>query len=557
MIFEQLQHNAIAEWEAVEKSETPRIYIGTSTCGRSSGALKVLDQLNDELEQRKVEARIIEVGCFGFCSLEPLVAIARHGRPRISYNNVTPEIASQLLNDYIVNDNPRADLALCTMGNGEIEGIPDLSYLPMFKHQVRIALRNCGTIDPGNINHYIARGGYSGLFKALQMTPGEVIEEVSESGLRGRGGAGFPTSEKWRICRDVPESEKFLICNAAEGDPGAFTSRTLLEGDPHSVLEGMLISAYAVGATLGYVYVNAEYALAIKRLKTAMGNMEDCGFLGDRILGSNFSFHIKVMEGTGSLVSGEETALIRALEGKQAMPCFRPPYPATSGLGGKPTIINNVETWSHVSAILQRGAEWYASYGTEQSKGTKVFTLAGKVMRPGLIEVPMGTTLRQIVCDIGGGIPDGKDLKAVQIGGPTGGYLPIGSLDFPVDYEHLNSDGSIMGSGFISVIGSDTCMVDLAKNALAYIHAESCGKCVFGREGTNQLGEILSDITEGKGKVEDMDFLVELGEGMRLGSLCSLGKTAANPVLSAIKHFRKEFEEHIKKKQCPAKVCDL
>jgi len=555
MTFEQIRRKAIAEWEALEDSEKPRIYIGTATCGRSSGALKVLDHLNTELKKRNVAAQVIEVGCIGGCYLEPLVYIAKRNRPRIGYSHVTPEIASQLVTDYIVNDNPRPDLALGTMGKGEVDGIPSLSELPMFKLQVRIALRNCGYVDPGNINHYIANSGYSGLVRALEMTPEEVIEEVSQSGLRGRGGAGFPTGNKWRICHDAPGSEKYLICNADDGAPGAKIGRSLLEGDPHSVLEGMLIGAYAIGATQGYIYIPAEYTLAIARLKTALEQMEAYGLLGYNILGSNFNFHIEVKEGASAFICGEETALIRSLEGKRGMPYPRPPFPATSGLMGKPTIVNNVETWADVSAILPKGAEWYAGYGTEQSKGTKIFALDGKVMRTGLIEVPMGITLRQIVYDIGGGIPDGKELKAAQIGGPTGGFLPAGALDFPVDYEHLTDAGSIMGSGGVIVADSDTCMVDLAKKSLSFAQAESCGECVFCREGTTQMLEILTDITEGRGKPDDLDLLLELGEGAKLGSLCALGRTAPNPVLTTIQNFREEYEAHIKRKQCPAKVC--
>ena len=555
MTFEQIQRKAIAKWEALEDSETPRLYIGTATCARSSGALEVLDHLNAELEQRKIDAQVIEVGCIGFCYLEPLVYVAKRGRPCLCYGQITPEIASQLVTDYIVNDNPRPDLALCSMGKGEIDGIPNLLELPMFRPQVRIALRNCGYIDPGNIYHYIANSGYSGLARALEMTPEEVIEEVSRSGLRGRGGAGFPTGSKWRFCHDAPGREKYLICNAHEGYPGAFMGRSLLEGDPHSVLEGILIGAYAIGATHGYIYINNGYTLAIARLKTALKQMEDYGLLGDNILSSSFSFHIEVKEGAGDFVCGEETAMIRSLEGKRGMPYPRPPFPVTSGLMGKPTNINNVETWANVSAILQKGAKWYSGYGTEQSKGTKVFTLAGKVTRTGLIEVPMGITLRQIIYDIGGGIPDGKDFKAVQIGGSSGGCLPASALDLPVDYEHLTDAGSIMGSGSIVVADSDTCMVDLAKHSLSFTQAESCGECVLCREGTLQLLEILKDITESRGKPEDIDLLLELGEGMKLGSLCALGRTAPNPVLTTIQNFREEYITHIKRKRCPTRVC--
>jgi len=555
MTFEQMQRNAIAECEALEDSETPRIYIGTATCGRSSGSLEVLHQLKAELNQRNIDAQVIEVGCIGCCYLEPLVYIAKRGRPRLAYSNVTPEIASQLVTDYIVNDNPRRDLAICSIGEGEVEGIPNLLELPMFKPQLRIALRNCGHIDPGNINQYVASSGYSGLVRALGMTSSEVIEEISQSGLRGGGGAGFPTGTKWRFCQDAAGSEKYLICNAAEGDPAVYKDRLLLESDPHSVLEGMLIGAHAIGAICGYIYIPAEHTLAVDRLKTALKQMEDNGLLGDNILGSNFSFNIEVKEGASAFVCGEETALIRSLEGKRAMPYPRPPFPTTSGLRGKPTVINNVETWANVSAILQKGTEWYAGYGTDQSKGTKILALAGKVKRPGLIEVPMGITLRQIVYDIGGGIPDGKDLKAVLIGGPTGGCLPESALDLPVDYEHLTEHGAIMGSGSMIVADSDTCMVDLAKCSLSFTQTESCGKCVLCREGTRQLRELLTDITEGKGRPEYIDLLLELSEGVKLGSLCALGGTAPNPVQTTIRYFREEYEAHIRRRQCPAKVC--
>ena len=555
MTFEQMQRNAIAEREALEDSERPRIYIGTATCGRSSGALKVLDHLKAELSQRNIGAQVIEVGCIGCCYLEPLVYIAKRSRPRLAYSNVTPEIASQLVTDYIVNDNPRLDLAICSIGEGEVEDIPNLLELPMFKLQLRIALRNCGYIDPGNINQYVANGGYSGLARALGMTTEEVIEEISQSGLRGGGGAGFPTGTKWHLCQDAPSSEKYLICNAAEGDPAVYKDRLLLESDPHSVLEGMLIGAYAIGATCGYIYIPAEYTLAVDRLKTALKQMEDNELLGDDILGSNFSFNIEVKEGAGAFVCGEETALIRSLEGKRAMPYPRPPFPTTSGLRGKPTVVNNVETWANVSAILQKGAEWYAGYGTKQSKGTKILALAGKVKRPGLIEIPMGITLRQVVYDIGGGIPDGKDIKAVLIGGPTGGCLPESALDLPVDYENLTEHGAIMGSGSMIVADSDTCMVDLAKRFLSFTQTESCGKCVLCREGTVQMLEFLTDITEGRGKPKDIDLLLELSEGVKLGSLCALGGTAPNPVQTTIRYFREEYEAHIKKRQCPARVC--
>jgi NADH:ubiquinone oxidoreductase subunit F (NADH-binding) len=430
-----------------------------------------------------------------------------------------------------------------------------MALLPMFKPQVRIALRNCGEIDPGNINQYIGRGGYSGLVRTLKMAPEEVIEEVGRSGLRERGGDGFPAGKKWRVCFDAAGSEKYVICNASEGDPNSLTARTLLGGDPHSVLEGMVIAAYATGAILGYVFINAEDALAIVRLRTALKQMEDHRCLGDHILNSNVSFRIEVKEGTGKLACGDETFLINAIEGKQTMPFVSSSHPPISGLGGKPTLIHQAETLAHVSAILQKGVEWYASYGTEQSRGTKVLTLSGKVMHPGLIEVPMGISLREIVYDIGGGLPDGKALKAIQIGGPTGGYLPASSSDLPVDYEHLSAAGTLMGSGSILVIDGDACIVDEAKCSLSFIQNESCGKCVFCREGTMQMAEILTDITEGRGKTHDIDVLLELGEGLKLGCQCDLGRTAPNPVLTAIRYFREELEAHIKDRKCQARVC--
>jgi NADH:ubiquinone oxidoreductase subunit F (NADH-binding) len=423
------------------------------------------------------------------------------------------------------------------------------------KPQVRIALRNCGVIDPGNIDHYASRGGYSGLSKVLRMTTEEVIEEVGKSGLRERGGDGFPTGEKWRLCFDAPGSERYVICNAIEGDPDSLIARTLLEGDPHSVLEGMTIGAYSTGATLGYVFISAEEILAIGRLKTALSQMEDRGLLGDRILGSGFSFHIEVKEGTGNLAYSDETLLINAMEGKQTMPFVCSSRPPTSGLGGKPTLIHQAETWAHVSAILEKGAEWYASFGTEQCRGTKIINLFGKVMHLGLVEVPMGTSLRKIVYDIGGGIPNGKRLKAMKIGGPTGGYLPASSLDLPVDYEHLFAAGTLTGSGSILVIDGDACIVDQAKCSLFSIQNESCGKCVFCREGTMQMAEILTDITEGRGKIHDIELLLELGEGLRLGAQCLLGRTAPNSILTVIRYFREELEAHINERQCPARVC--
>ncbi len=555
MKFDKIRSRAIAEWEALEKSTKPRILVGAGTCGQAAGAMTVLEAINAALAKHKIKAIVTQVGCIGLCYTEPLINIIKPGRPQIYYGDVTPELAAQLIEDYLVNDNPRPDLALGTVGGDGVEGIPQFFELPMLKPQVRIALRNCGIIDPQDINQYIARDGYSGLVRALGMKPEEVLEEVKKSGLRGRGGAGFPTGMKWEFCRKSPGTLKYVICNADEGDPGAFMDRSLLEGDPHAVLEGILIGAYAIGSSEGYIYIRAEYPLAIERLKLALSQMEDYGLLGDKILGSNFSFHLKIKQGAGAFVCGEETALMASIEGKRGTPRSRPPFPAQSGLWGKPTNINNVETWGNVSAILQKGAEWYSGYGSEKSKGTKTFALAGKIVRTGLIEVPMGIQLKDIIYGIGGGIPDGKRFKAVQTGGPSGGCLPASLLNLPVDYESLIQAGSIMGSGGMVVMDEDTCMVDIARYFLSFTQSESCGKCVPCRMGTKQMLGVLEDITNGKGKMEDIDLLLSLGKQINAGSLCGLGQTAPNPALTTIRYFRHEYEEHIKKHHCRAAVC--
>jgi NADH:ubiquinone oxidoreductase subunit F (NADH-binding)/NAD-dependent dihydropyrimidine dehydrogenase PreA subunit len=491
------------------------------------------------------------------CYLEPLVDIIKPKAPRISYSKVNPNIATQLIKDYIIKDNPRPDIALGFFPNTEkpLNDIPNIYDHPMLKSQVRIVLRNCGHIDPTNINHYIAKDGYVGFNKALSMTPEQVIEEVKDSGLRGRGGAGFPTGEKWEICRNSPGHEKYIICNADEGDPGAFMNRSLLEGDPHSMLEGMLIAGYAVGANQGYIYIRAEYPLAIERLKIALKQMKEYGLIGENILGSGFNFNIEIKEGAGAFVCGEETALIASLEGKRGMPQPRPPYPAISGFREKPTIINNVETLSTVASIIREGAQWYSQYGTPRSRGTKTFALAGKIKYTGLIEVPMGITLKEIVYDVGGGIVEDKKFKAVQTGGPSGGCLSEKFLDLPVDYEALTKAGSIMGSGGIIVMDENTCPVDIAHYFLSFTQKESCGKCVPCRIGTKQMLEILEKIKKGEGELGDIQKLESIGETVKLGSLCGLGQTAPNPVLTTIKYFRDEYESHIRDKKCLAYVC--
>jgi len=555
MPFDEIRKQAISQWEALQHSEQPRILVGTATCGRAAGALAVLEAIEKELSRLGIEATITQVGCIGLCYIEPLVDIIKPNRPRICYGGVTPEIISQLIQDYIVGDNPRPDLALGTIGEESIDGIPKLFELPVFKSQVRISLRNCGHIDPTDIKQYIANDGYSGLVKALAMTPEEVIEEVKKSGLRGRGGAGFPTGQKWEFCQRSPGKEKYLICNADEGDPGAFMDRALLESDTHAVLEGMVIGAYAIGTTQGYIYCRAEYPLAIERLEIALKQMTEYGLLGDNILGSGFNFQIAIKEGAGAFVCGEETALMASIEGQRGMPRARPPFPAVSGLWAKPTNINNVETWANVSAILHKGAEWYASFGTETSKGTKTFALAGKINNTGLIEVPMGIPLDDIIYEIGGGIVGNKHYKATLTGGPSGGCLPASLLNLPVDYENLAQAGSIVGSGGMLVVDEDTCMVDMARFFLAFCQDESCGKCVPCRVGTRQMLNILERITEGEGQPGDIEHLEQLAQLVKSTSLCGLGQTAPNSVLTTIRYFREEYEEHILGHRCSAGVC--
>jgi NADH-quinone oxidoreductase subunit F len=555
MSFEKIQQQAEKEWEELLKSEIPLILIGTATCGRAAGALDVLEAVQNKLKSQGITAHVIEVGCIGLCFAEPIVTITKPDRPGICYGNITPKKAQEVIEGYIINDNTLAESALGTIGEGSINGIPNLFQTPVLRGQIRRILRNCGFIDPTNINHYIANGGYSGFVKALTMTPAQIITELKKANLRGRGGAGFPTWRKWQFCVEAKDEKRYLICNADEGDPGAFMNRALLEGDPHSVLEGMLIAGYTLGAREAYIYCRAEYPLALERLQIALKQMEEYGLLGDNILNSDFSFWIKIKEGAGAFVCGEETALIHSIEGKRGMPRPRPPFPATSGLWEKPTIINNVETLANVALILQNGADWFTQDGTEKSKGTKTFALAGKVKCTGLVEVPLGITLKEIIHGIGGGIPGGKGFKAVQTGGPSGGCLPPEFLDSPVDYESLAAAGSIMGSGGMVVMDEDTCMVEVARYFLEFTQKESCGECVPCRLGTKQMLDILEDITHGKGKLEDIDLLIEIGEAVKAGSLCGLGQTAPNPVLTTIRYFREEYDAHITKKHCPARVC--
>ncbi|AIF68743.1 NADH dehydrogenase [Palaeococcus pacificus DY20341] len=529
------------------------IAVGMNSCGIAAGAKETYEAIKKELKERGIDIPLKVVGCVGMCYREPLVDIITENEI-ITYGHVTPQKVSRIIEEHVINGKPIEEWIVKKdwYENGirktwDVDGY--------FAKQKKIVLENSGYIDPESIDEYIQAGGYEALKKALQMKPEEIIDVITKSGLRGRGGAGFPTGLKWKFARQAKGDEKYIICNADEGDPGAFMDRNVLEGDPHRVIEGMIIGAYAIGATKGFIYVRAEYPLAIRRLKIALKQARERGFLGENILGSGFSFDIKIKEGAGAFVCGEETALIASIEGKRGMPRPRPPYPAQKGLWGKPTNINNVETWANVPWIIKHGWEEYAKLGTEKSKGTKVFALAGKIARGGNVEVPMGMTLREILYEIGGGTKTGKKIKAVQLGGPSGGCIPEYLFDTPVDYESVNATGAIMGSGGMVVMDEDTCMVDVAKFFLDFTVKESCGKCTFCRLGTKRMWEILDKITNGEGTLEDIEVLEKLAPQVKTGSLCGLGQTAPNPVLTTLRYFKDEYLAHVEKKTCPAKVC--
>ena len=519
----------------------------------SCGSFKIKDALEEEIRKRKLqdEVQVVATGCNGFCERGPIVLVQPDG---VFYQLLKPEDVPHLVEEHLLKGRPVKKLMY--VPPAEKQPVPKMKDIEFFKHQRLIVLRNRGRIDPEKVEEYIAFDGYEAMAKALQeMTPQAVIDEILRSGLRGRGGAGFPTGRKWAACAKEKRSPKYLICNGDEGDPGAFMDRSVLEADPHAVLEGMVIGAKAIGAVKGFIYIRHEYPLALKRVEIALGQARESGLLGKDILGTGFDFDLEIVQGAGAFVSGEESALIASVEGQIAMPRQRPPYPAQKGLWGQPTVINNVETWATVPNIIRRGAKWFAGLGTETSKGTKIFALVGKIANTGLVEVPMGITLREIVYGIGGGIPDKRDFKAVQIGGPSGGCLPAKMLDLPVDYESLTAAGAMMGSGGMIVMDDKTCMVDVAKYFLNFLQDESCGKCVSCREGTQRMYEIVKDITEGKGKESDLALLEELAQITKDASMCGLGQTAGNPVLTTLRYFRHEYEAHILDKRCPAGVC--
>ena len=522
----------------------------------SSGSATLLSALEEELKIRGLddEIKVVKTGCFGLCELGPIMIVYPEGT---FYSRVTPEVIPEIVEEHLLKGRPVTRLVYdetdVPLPEGQSVSLSDTNF---YKKQKRVALRNCGVINPEVIDEYIAMDGYQALGKCLtEMTPAEVIQLISDSGLRGRGGAGFPTGTKWNFAAKSVSDKKYVVCNADEGDPGAFMDRSVLEGDPHAVLEAMAIAGYAIGADEGYIYVRAEYPIAVKRLEIAIKQAREYGLLGKDIFSTGFNFDIQLRLGAGAFVCGEETALLTSIEGHRGEPRPRPPFPAVKGLFGQPTIINNVETLANIPQIILKGAEWFASMGTEKSKGTKVFALGGKIRHTGLVEIPMGTTLREIIYEIGGGIPNGKKFKAVQTGGPSGGCIPASLIDTKVDYDSLIAIGSMMGSGGMIVMDEDNCMVDIAKFFLEFTVDESCGKCTPCRIGTRRMLEILQRIVDGKGEDGDIERLEELAQTIKSTSLCALGQTAPNPVLSTLRYFRDEYEAHIYEKRCPAHHC--
>ncbi|MGD2245098.1 MAG: NADH-quinone oxidoreductase subunit NuoF [Candidatus Aminicenantes bacterium] len=556
--MERITHpNQLLEWKDTILADRPpfdkTVVVSSGTCGQASGSSAVIEALIQELKRKKLKNKVeIKItGCHGFCELEPNLIVYPDG---IFYKKLKPSDIPKIVENTILNNKKIHSLVYEEAKTKK--RIYEQKEIPFYKKQMRLLTENNFKIDPTRIEDYVVLDGYQALSKVLfNMTSEEVIEEVLASGLRGRGGAGFPAGKKWDICRKEESDEKYIICNADEGDPGAYMDRSLMEGNPHSVIEGMIIGAYAIGATEGFIYVRMEYPLAVKHVTDAIKQAKEKCFLGESIMGSEFKFDIHVVEGAGAFVSGEETSLMASIEGRRAFPRQRPPFPAQKGLWDKPTNINNVETWANIPPIIRNGAEWYTAIGTKRSKGTKIFSLVGKINNTGLVEVPMGITLKEIIYDIGGGIKDHKKFKAVQTGGPSGGCIPAEKLGLPIDYDTLAKAGSIMGSGGMIVMDENTCMVDIAKYFLTFTQEESCGKCVPCRVGTRQLFEILSRITEGRGEDGDIKRLKDLSKTIKSGSLCGLGQTAPNPVLTTLRYFSEEYENHIKNKSCPALVC--
>lgn len=549
--YQKLEDDAAVVLKALY--DEPVIRVGTATCGIAAGAQHVRDAFARIIEEKGITAKVIDVGCMGHCYAEPLVIISKPGYPPLCYGYVDADLAERLVIDFLINDDPCYEFALVALEANDV--FPTFSDFPRGVYEQKIVLEHCGFIDPGSIDHYIAQGGYSALASALEREPAQVLETVKESHLRGRGGAGFPAGLKWEAAVKAGSGVKYVICNGDEGDPGAFMDRSILESCPHQVIEGMLLCAYAVGAEKGYLYIRAEYPLAVKRVRLALEQAREKGLLGDHILGSSFSCEMEVFQGSGAFVCGEATALVRSMEGKMGIPATRPPRLAQSGYRGRPTVLNNVKTFAYVPPIIRRGVEWFRSIGTDDNPGTAVFSLVGKVAHTGLVEVPMGTTLHQLIFDVGEGLANDKAFKAAQIGGPSGGCLPESALDIPIDFDSLQKAGAIMGSGGLVILDQDDCMVAIARYFLEFTQQESCGKCTFCRLGTKQMLDILTAITEGRGEPGSIEILEELAGDVRTGSLCNLGATAPNPVLTTLRYFRDEYEIHIREKRCPALMC--
>jgi NADH-quinone oxidoreductase subunit F len=552
-LFRAIREEAEKRRQAFMETAMPKIHIGMATCGIASGALETKKAFEDVLAEQNMPALIHTVGCLGHCYAEPVVIVENAGFPPILYYNVTPGKAGMIVKSFLRDGDPLFEHLLGAIEENEL--IPQVKDFPRFSREKRVVTEKSGLIDPENIYDYVARGGYETLTASLERNPEEILQEIVDSGLRGRGGAGFPTGTKWRLARQAPAVQKVVICNADEGDPGAYMDRTILESNPHQVIEGMALCGYAIGSSEGILYVRAEYPLAVSILTKALLQAKGLGLLGKNILGTDFDFQISLFQGSGAFVCGEETALIQSIEGHRGMPQHRPPYPVEKGLGGRPTVINNVKTFASIPPILKHGAGWYRAIGTEKSSGTAIFSVVGDVVHPGLVEIPMGVDLKTLIFDVCGGIPNKKPFKAVQIGGPSGGCLPDQCLGTPIDFDSLAEAGAMMGSGGMVVMDEDTCMVDVARYFLDFTQKESCGKCTFCRIGTKHLLRILERITKGEGREGDLEQLENLSRDIKRGSLCGLGKTAPNPVITSLRYFRDEYDAHIKEKRCPAGMC--
>lgn len=554
--FPEILREAQSRQQQLEAGDRPWIRVGTAVCGEAAGAHEVIDALKAELDKRGIVANISPVGCLGLCYAEPLVDIMKPGGPRVFYRNVTPAMVPELVESYLAGDDPRPDLALACTGDGTLQGIPRLEELPMWNRQVRVAMRNCGEIDPTDIYQYIARGGYAALNRAItEMNPEEVLKEVQDSGLRGRGGAAFSTGTKWSFLVRSPGPLKYILCNCEEGDPGAYNDKGILESDPHTLVEGAILAGYSTGASNGVVFIRHGHEGPISRTERAIEQAYDLGLLGDNILGSSFSFHMEVSLTGDSYVSGEETALMESVEGKRAMPRARPPFPAQAGVWGLPSNINNVKTLSYVPEIISRGGEWFAKIGTERSKGTAIICLSGNIVRPGMVEVPMGTTIREVIYDVAGGVPNGRALKFLQTGGPLGGVLPASQLDIALDFDAMAQAGAILGSGGMIVADDRACAVDMTRLLVAFCQYESCGKCFPCRLGMTHLIEILERVAWFKSRPGDMELMRTVGENMAKGSLCGHGQLGWNPVQSALRSFPEDFAAHVDEKRCPTGQC--